>query len=90
MSQRCSVTEKPMQTQLPADVQQNLTAWIATGRYASEEEVLRDALRALADEDDDFNAVRQAIDEVEAGDKGMPLRQAFEELRNKHGIGRES
>jgi putative addiction module CopG family antidote len=79
-----------MPTQLPPDVQQNVTAWVATGRYASEEDVLRDALRALAEEQYDLDAVCQAIEEVDAGDAGIPVRQVFEELRNRHGIGRES
>lgn len=79
-----------MPTQLPPDLQQDITAWVASGQYASEEDVLRDALRALANEQNDFEAVRQAIEEVEAGNPGMPVREAFEELRNKHGIRRES
>jgi putative addiction module CopG family antidote len=79
-----------MPIRLPPDVQQNLTDWVATGRYASEEAVLRDALRALADEQGDFDSVCQAINEVEAGDPGMPVREAFEELRHKYGIRRES
>jgi putative addiction module CopG family antidote len=78
-----------MPTQLPPDLQHDVTAWVASGRYASEEDVLRDALRALADEQTDFDAVCQAIDEVEAGDTGIPVRQTFDELRNKYGIRRE-
>lgn len=79
-----------MPTQLPPDVQQNVTALVTSGRYASEEDVLRDALRALAEEQNDFEAVCQAIQEVDAGDPGVPLRQAFDDLRNKHGISRAS
>ena len=72
-----------MPTHLPPDLQQDATAWVASGQSASEGDVLRDALRALADEQNDFEAVRQAIEEVEAGDPGMPVRQAFGEVRNK-------
>ncbi|HET6882251.1 MAG TPA: type II toxin-antitoxin system ParD family antitoxin [Pirellulales bacterium] len=79
-----------MSTQLPPDVQQHVTAWIASGKYASADDVLRDAMRALADEQDDFDAIREAIAEVESGDPGMPVQQAFHELREKHGIGRGS
>ncbi|HQU45685.1 MAG TPA: type II toxin-antitoxin system ParD family antitoxin [Pirellulales bacterium] len=73
---------------VPPDVQQDLSLWVASGKYASEDEVLRDALRALADEED-LNAVRAAIAEVQAGDAGVPLQQAFDELRSRHGVVRE-
>jgi Arc/MetJ-type ribon-helix-helix transcriptional regulator len=79
-----------MPAQFPPDVQQSLTALVASGKYASEKDALRDALRALAEEQDDLDAVCQAIEEVDAGDPGMPVRQAFDELRERHGIGRES
>lgn len=75
-----------MLVQLPLDVQRRLSTLVATGKYASEE----DALRALAEEQDDINAVCQAIEEVDAGDSGMPVQQAFDELCSRHGIGRES
>lgn len=79
-----------MPFQLPPDVQRDVTDWVATGKYASEDDVLRAALRALSDEQGDLEAVEEAIDEMKAGDAGMPVRQAFEELRSKHGIGRAS
>jgi Arc/MetJ-type ribon-helix-helix transcriptional regulator len=75
-----------MAYQFPQDVQQSLTAWVASGKYASEDDVLRDALRALTDEQDDDNAVQEALAELEHGDVGVPLCQAFDEVRTKHGI----
>lgn len=75
---------------LPPDVQQTLTAWVASGKYANQDDVLRDALRALSDEQDDRQAVQEAIAELEDGDTGVPLRQAFEELREQHGHRREA
>lgn len=79
-----------MPFQLPPDVQRDVTDWIATGHYASEAEVLRAALRALSEEQSDLAAVREAMDDLQAGDPGMPVRESFEELRAKHGISRAS
>lgn len=70
----------------PPDLQKLVDARLATGSYASEDEVLRDALRALTEEDEDLAAVREAIAEWRAGDPGMPLNEAFDEIRrNVHG-----
>lgn len=73
-----------MAYQFPPDVQQHLTSWIASGKYGSEDDVLRAALRALAEEEDDFSAVSEALKEIEAGDPGIPLQQAFDDLRARH------
>jgi putative addiction module CopG family antidote len=66
----------------PADVQQLVEAHLSSGRYVTEDDVLRDALRALADEEQDLEAVREAITEWRAGDQGLPLSQAFDKVRN--------
>lgn len=79
-----------MAYQLPPDVQHSVTTWIASGRYSSEEEVLRDALRALNDEQDDGAAIDEALIDLEQGDPGIGVRQVFQELREQHGIQRQS
>ena len=68
---------------LPPDVQQMVAAMLASGRYQSEEEVLRDALRALAEQDEDLDAIRKAIAEWKDGDAGMPLTEAFQVIRRR-------
>jgi len=65
----------------PQDVKQLVDAHMATGHYPTEDDVLRDALRALRDEEDDLEAVRSALAELEAGDPGMPLDKAFDIVR---------
>jgi putative addiction module CopG family antidote len=65
----------------PADVQQLIAGRMATGGYATEEDVLRDALRALAEEEEDIAAVRDAVAEFRSGDAGLPLGEAFELVR---------
>ena len=58
-----------------------VAARLASGRYSTEDELLRDALRALEEEDEDLTAVRDAIAEWLAGDRGTPLAEAFDEVR---------
>jgi Arc/MetJ-type ribon-helix-helix transcriptional regulator len=61
---------------------------MASGRYASEAELLREALRALAEGEQDLAAIEEAITELQAGDQGVPLDEAFDAVRAKHGVPR--
>jgi len=64
----------------PPDVEQLIAGRMAAGGYATEDDVLRDALRALADEED-LAAVREAVVEYRAGDPGVPLDEALDLAR---------
>ena len=66
----------------PSDVQQLIESHLATGRYSTQDDVLRDALRALTEEEQDLDAVREPIDEWRAGDRGTPLNEAIGQIRN--------
>lgn len=57
---------------------------MSAGGYRTEDDLLRDALRALSDEEDDLRAVQEAIAEMEAGDPGVPLADAFHAIRQKY------
>ncbi len=70
----------------PADVRQTVELHLATGRYANEDELLRDAFRALHEEDEDLAAVQEAIREWRDGDEGVALTDAFEDVRRAHRI----
>lgn len=59
---------------------------MAAGDYVSEDDLLRDALRALAEEEEDLQAVRDAVAELRAGDEGTPLSEAFAAVRSGRGI----
>ncbi len=72
-----------MAYQFPPDVEELVRERMATAKYASQDELLREALLTLAEQDDDLQAVRDAIAEVQAGDVGIPLDEAFEALRRK-------
>lgn len=55
-----------MPYQLPPDVQDQVSRQIATGHYASEDEVLRAALRALTFRHGELPAIRAGIEDMEA------------------------
>jgi len=55
---------------------------MATGLYSSEAEVLRVALESL-EEEDESAALEAAIDDWQNGDQGIPLAEAFEQLRQQ-------
>jgi len=67
----------------PLDVKKLVESHLASGRYSTEDDVLRDALRALSEEEEDIAAVRDAIDEWRAGDQGLPLVEAFDQIRHR-------
>ncbi len=66
----------------PRDVQQLVEAHLTSGHYTNEDDVLRDALRALQEENEDLAAVKEAISEWRAGDEGIPLEDAFKRVRD--------
>jgi Arc/MetJ-type ribon-helix-helix transcriptional regulator len=70
----------------PPDVQQQLDERMARGGYASEDDVLREAFAALTWEEDELDAVMQAVKALDEGDEGVDLDVAFDQLREKHGI----
>lgn len=75
-----------MPYQLSRDVEELVKDRMASGKYESEEEVLRDALEALRLEDEELRAIEAALDDVENGDTGVSLDQAFASLRAKFNI----
>ncbi len=71
---------------LPADVEERVQTRMATGRYASEDDVLRDALDTLDTLEADAGEVQVAIDAVKEGDAPVPLDQAFDVLRKRYDL----
>jgi putative addiction module CopG family antidote len=78
-----------MQYPFPADLQAMVGEQMKTGAYGSEDELLRDALRALAEEEEDFAAVQEAIAEWHAGDQGTELGTAFAAVRASQTTGKK-
>lgn len=68
---------------IPDDVQAAIDAKIASGHYADEETVLREALASLDEFDEDVAKLKTAIDDWQSGDEGMPIDQAVDVIRGK-------
>jgi Arc/MetJ-type ribon-helix-helix transcriptional regulator len=68
----------------PADVAELVRSRMATGNYPSEDALIRSALLALQEQDEDLAAVQEALAELAAGDPGLPLEDAFDEIRQRY------
>ena len=68
----------------PPDLQEQVTAILSAGQYASEDDVLRDAVGALRWEQEELAAVLAAVEDLEQGDQGIPLDDAFAQVRRQH------
>ena len=71
--------------QLPPDLDQQVKHYLACGQYETEEDVLRDALRALADEQGVLGDIRQGMEDLEGG-RGRSLDAVDADIRKKHNI----
>lgn len=67
-------------------VAQLLRRHLDSGHYASEEDVLLAALNALETESRDQTAIEQALATLDAGDEGISLRDAFDEVRKRQPV----
>jgi Arc/MetJ-type ribon-helix-helix transcriptional regulator len=68
---------------IPDDVQAAIDAKVASGQYADEETVLREAMASLEEFDEDVAKVQSAIDKWQAGDEGLPIDEAFNVVRRE-------
>lgn len=56
-----------MSLTIPADIQSRVNAPLGTGRYASQEDILRAAVSALEEQNADLAAIQCGIDDMENG-----------------------
>ena len=68
---------------IPDDIQAAIDAKVASGQYADEETVLREAMASLSEFDEDVAKVQQAIDHWQSGDEGMAVDEAFQMVRRE-------
>lgn len=66
---------------VPHDVAELVAKHIASGRYDSGDDVLRSAMQALAEIDEDLLAIQDAVREWQDGDEGVSLGEAFQQIR---------
>ena len=74
----------------PNDVAQQVREFLATGQFADEDDVLRGALSALAQQtfdrqDSDLAAIRAGREDAEAG-RYRPIEEVDLEIRRKYNI----
>jgi putative addiction module CopG family antidote len=75
---------------VPPDVEALVAQQVASGRYPSEGDVLRSAMHALTEIDEDLAAVQEALAEWRAGDPGVPLDEAIRAVRTRSASGAEA
>ncbi len=75
--------------QLPPDLEQQVKDYLASGQYRTAEDVVREAFRALADEQTALGDIRHGIEDLDAG-RGRPLSDIDAEIRKKHNISRDA
>jgi Arc/MetJ-type ribon-helix-helix transcriptional regulator len=78
-----------MPYQFPPDLAELVRSQMASGRFASVDDLLRDALRSFSIDQidpDDLAAIYEALNELDAGDPGVDVDEAFRRIRKKCGI----
>lgn len=73
---------------VPLDVEELVVNQVASGRYRSGDEVLRSAMQALAQADEDVIAIQDAVNEWHRGDEGIALDEGFKKIRESRTPGR--
>ena len=73
-----------MSYNLPPDLEQRVRDYIATGHYADEADVLRDALKALEAQNADYAAIGAGIEDMEAG-RIRSLTTVADDIRREQG-----
>ena len=75
-----------MHIELPPELEPFVEQEFSTGRYASREEVIVQALCWLRDERQEaLSGIKEGLDDVAAG-RVQPLSEAFADIRKEHGI----
>jgi len=74
-----------MSFDLSPDIWNEIQRQVATGVFATPDDVLREALAALRVREGEVSAIQEAIDEMEAG-LGRPFREFDREFRERNGL----
>jgi antitoxin ParD1/3/4 len=79
-----------MNTQLPKDLEQFVQAKVQSGRFASYDEAIIEAVRLLrerevAEEARVVEGIRQGLDDMYAG-RGRPAEEVFAEIRREFSL----
>lgn len=78
-----------MQVDVPPELEPFVEQEFATGRYATREEVVVQAIRWLRDERRQaVSGIKQGLDDAAAG-RTQPLAEAFADIRKEFGVPKE-
>jgi Arc/MetJ-type ribon-helix-helix transcriptional regulator len=75
-----------MTLEVSTNTAQKIRDQMATGRYASEDDLLSAALEALVEDGAELRAIEEGLLSIDRGDDGADLDLAFRRLREKHQI----
>lgn len=70
----------------PPHVDELLRKQLARGEYTSEDDVLLAALESLDADNEDWSAVKEALDTLDAGEQGVSLEEAIAEVRRRNNV----
>ncbi|QDT67005.1 hypothetical protein [Calycomorphotria hydatis] len=70
----------------PPAVDELVRKQIATGAYQSEDDVLLAAMQSLDAAESDWQAVKVALDSLDASEQGLSLQEAFDAVRRRQAI----
>jgi len=79
-----------MSLHLPDDLQRLVSEKVRSGRFASTQEAIHEAVRRLRDQEEVEDArvlagIRQGLEEMRAGE-GRPAEEVFDEIRREFGL----
>jgi len=74
-----------MGNRFPPDIDRLIREQMVSGQYESEDDVLCDALQALAERSADLAAIQAGIDDMKAG-RMKPLAEVDAEIRRRRGL----
>ncbi len=77
-----------MLERLSSEVDQLIREQMASGQYASENDLIAQAIQALRLKEQEVAAIQAGIDDMEAG-RVVPLREFDRDFRTRHSVPRE-
>jgi antitoxin ParD1/3/4 len=80
----------PMDTHLPADLEQFVRAKVQSGRFTSSDEAITEAVRLLrqqeeAEETQVLKGIQQGLEDMRAG-RGRPADEVFADIRREFNL----
>ena len=75
-----------MTLNISPSVEQLFRDKMSTGQYASEDELLVEALQSLSESDKELKGIEEALASLRSGEKGGTVDEAFDRLYQRHGI----